>query len=479
MKKFKLFNWMLVVLMAFQFASCSDEPLEGQFPQGGNPGDNEPGAFTAKINGVNFTAASSAAVVFNDGFFTITGVSGSNNAISIAVANVATGSFNLTDIPATDNTAAYIDASSALNPYTTASGLNGSGQMSITTFNEMDMVVSGSFLFTGVRQAIDGDGNPLFDGNGDPIVQEVEITEGVFTAIPFTLNEDGGGGNGGGGNGGGGDPMEPVEDFFALADGEEHVDTSLVTTSNVVGDELVIKIEALTATGQLIRLDIPSDIGIGTFPMESEISDGSMLIGLYNGNTGGENLSSNPGEMTITTFNVTDGILEGTFFFTATDPLMQDPTIVEITEGSFTVFTTDIAIPEPSPFRAVIDGLDFEPAATDVMVTSEEVNMIQTRTITATIPSGREITITLPITVEVGVYDMATEIVNGDEVVGTYTVPNVNTLFSSNPGTLTVQEYDPETGDIRATFSFTAIDNVGTNPAIISITEGEFAQNIL
>lgn len=477
MKKFKLFNWMLVALMAFQFASCSDEPLEGQFPQaGGGPGEGEVGAFTAKINGVNFVAASTSAVVFSDGFFTITGVSGSNNAITISVPNIATGNFSLTDIPDTNNTAAYVDAAQVTNPYTTLSGIGGSGQMVITSYNEIDMLISGSFQFTGARQAQDAQGTPLFDGNGDPIIQQVQITEGLFTAIPYILDEDGGGG---GGNGGGGDPNGPVEDFFALADGEEFVDTTLTTTSNMVGEVLVIKIEALTATGQLIRLDIPSDIGIGTFPMESEISDGSMLIGLYNGNTGGENLSSNPGEMTITTFNTTDGILEGTFFFTARDPLMQDPTVVEITEGTFTVFTTDISIPEPLPFRAVVDGLEFLPAVNDIIVTNNEVNMIESRTITATIPSGREITITLPVNVEVGVYEMAPEVVNGDEVVGTYTLPNVNTVFSSNPGTLTVQEYDSETGEIRATFSFTAIDNVGTNPSIASITEGEFALNIL
>ena len=61
------------------------------------------------------------------------------------------------------------------------------------------------------------------------------------------------------------------DEFFALVDGQEHVDQLLETTLNIVGDDMVFKVEAQTATGSMMRIDIPFDMGVGTFDMEDGI----------------------------------------------------------------------------------------------------------------------------------------------------------------------------------------------------------------
>jgi translation elongation factor EF-1beta len=482
MKKFQLLNWVFIALMAFQFTSCEDEPLVGTFPQQENPSDGLPGAFTASINGVPFTANTISAVVFADGLFTIIGVNGSNNAITLSVPIVAEGNFILTDTPETDNFASYTDAQSAANPYTSASQTGGSGSMVVTSYDETELLISGSFVFEGTRQAADAQGSPIFDSSGDPIIQSVSITNGLFTSIPFTLDMDDGGDPGDGG-GDGGDPTEPVEEFFANVDGVEHVDTSLTTTINMVGDEMIFKVEATTAAGALMRIDVPVDTGLGSFEMVSDISDGTKLIGIYNPNLGGENLSSNPGTITFTQFNLADGIMEATFSFTARDPLNQDPAIYQVTEGSFTVFFDPISLPPGVAFRAVVDGLEFLPDTTPVpppgiadqiTISSEEVNMVAVIKVAAIMMDGREMTLSFPKDIEVGMYVMGTEVVIGDEKVGAYKPAGTEMVFYSSPGTFTVQSYDLETGVMSATFSYNAEDPTGMDPTVRSVTEGEF-----
>ena len=82
-------------------------------------------------------------------------------------------------------------------------------------------------------------------------------------------------------------------------------------------------------------------------------------------------------------------------------------------------------------------------------------------------------------TITPGVYPMSTELVNGDETIGLYTREGSSIEFVSNPGVLTIESYDQETGDISATFLFTAVNPDGVDPTVIQITEGVFNLNLL
>ena len=360
MKKLQLLNWMFIAFLALQFTSCNNEPLEGQFPQQDNPGEIVPGSFTAIVNGVAFTAAFTTATVNVDGDFTITGVSNNNTAIVMTASPLATGSYDLTLNPTNnDNGASYFDVQSETFPFLTLGELGGNGTLNMTAYNETDLIVSGTFNFVAARAVLDGDGNPIVDGNGDVIIENATITQGVFNDIQMTFDENPGGGDPGGGDGSE-DPVD-VDEFFALVDGQEHVDQLLETTLNIIGDDMVFKVEAQTATGSMMRIDIPFDMGLGTFDMEDGISDGTKLIGIYNPNIGGENLSSNPGSITFTQFDTQSGIIEANFSFTARDPLGEDPSVYQVTQGSFTIYFEGTAPPALVPFKALIDGAVLNP----------------------------------------------------------------------------------------------------------------------
>jgi hypothetical protein len=166
MKKLQLFNWMLIAFLALQFTSCTNEPLEGQFPQQDTSGEIVPGSFTAIVNGVAFTAAFTTASVNVDGDFTITGVSANNTAIFLTASPLAIGSYDLTLDGTSTNGASYFDVQSPTNPFITLAETGGSGNMNITAYNETDLIVSGAFSFVGTRAALDANGDPIVDSNG-------------------------------------------------------------------------------------------------------------------------------------------------------------------------------------------------------------------------------------------------------------------------------------------------------------------------
>lgn len=481
MKKLQLLNWMLIAFLALQFTSCTNEPLEGEFPQQDTSGEIVPGSFTALVNDVAFTAAFTTASVNVDGDFTITGVSSNNTAILLTASPLANGSYDLTLNPTNnDNGASYFDVQSETFPFLTLGDIGGGGTLTITNYNETDLIISGTFNFIAARAALDADGEPITDANGDVIIQNASITQGVFTDIQMTFDENPGGGDPGGG-GGSEDPVD-VDQFFALVNGQEHEDQVLTTTLNTVGNDMVFKVEAQTATGSMMRIDIPFDMGIGTFDMEDGISDGTKLIGIYNPNIGGENLSSNPGSITFTEFDTQNGVIVASFSFTARDPLGEDPSVYQVTQGSFTVYFEGTEPPALMPFKAVIDGADFEPSGVNdtLEITDQEINGMNVTFITATLENGRTMKIGFPSdTITPGVYPMSTDLENGDETIGLYTREGSSIEFVSNPGVLTIESYDQETGDISATFLFTAVNPDGVDPTVIQITEGVFNLNLL
>jgi hypothetical protein len=480
MKKLQLFNWMLIAFLALQFTSCTNEPLEGQFPQQDTSGEIVPGSFTAIVNGVAFTAAFTTASVNVDGDFTITGVSANNTAIFLTASPLAIGSYDLTLDGTSTNGASYFDVQSPTNPFITLAETGGSGNMNITAYNETDLIVSGAFSFVGTRAALDANGDPIVDSNGDVIIQNASITQGVFNDIQMVFDENPGGGEPGGG--GGSEEPGDVDEFFALVDGQEHVDILLETTLNTVGDDMIFKVEAQTATGSMMRIDIPFGMGLGTFDMEDGISDGTKLIGIYNPNIGGENLSSNPGSITFTQFDTQNGIIEANFSFTARDPLGEDTSVYQVTQGNFTVYFEGTEPPALIPFKAVIDGADFEPSgANDTLeVAEQEINGMNVTFITATLENGRTMKIGFPSdTITPGEYPMSTEVVNGDQTIGLYIREGSSIEFVSNPGVLIIDSYDQETGDISARFNFTATNPDGVDPTVIQITEGVFNLNLL
>lgn len=460
MNRFQLFNWVLIAFVAFQFTACTNEPLDTDFPDENDPGLLEDGQFKAMIGNTEFLAESTTVVLNSNNELVITGTKESTGeSITIGVENAGTGTFNLTSGSGTQNIGIYFDEENTLNPYTTSLAFGGTGQLQITDLNVMDLTITGTFSILGARPTFDANGDPIVDANGDPVTENIAITLGAFKNLPYDFEEI--------------DEEDPddTDPFFANVNGEEFVEDSFTAEVRVVGDENVVKIEARTETGELLRIDIPENVGIGTFSMES-ISNGAKLIGIYNDGQGGNNLTSNPGTITITEFSTLSGKIKATFSFTGTDPVGGSSDTVQVTQGSLNVSYT----PMPGtndPFSVKVDDEDFGTTSATAIYTTFAGNEIIR--ITATV--GNELlSVTFPGTIEAGTYEMDPTLENFQNIVGIYAPDTENNPvnYSSNSGILIINSYNEVTGNIEGRFSFSATDPNGVDPQTFEVTEGQF-----
>jgi len=458
-----LFKGVLFTFMALLIFSCDNEPLEGEFPQDQIPSQLDPGQFKAQIDGSNFASTTGQATVNENNKMILTAPDdNTGNTIRLTAENIGVGAFNLTFSDGTiANLGEFIEQGDLQNPYASVQLLGGSGQLQITEYDVTALTVSGTFTFVGTRLVLDGQGNPT--------TEEVSITGGVFNKIPFTqiIDNDNGGG--------GGDP-DPMDTFAAEIDATEFVVDTLIVERIVLSDIPMIRIMAKDAEGAKIRVDVPEQLGVGTFDMVS-ISNGTQLIGLYNSNTGGENLTSNPGSITITEFNTVRGYLTASFNFTGTDPFNEDPTTVEVSQGEFSVRYEPDPMNPNTPFTAEIDEVFFNPGFN---ISAVETIIEGNSVVRVTATSGTErIQIIFPAVLTPGTYGMSDQIADGDEVVGFYTPQDgLSPIYTSNPGELTLTAFDLTTGILEGTFYFTASDPDGINPEVFEVTEGSFTMVI-
>jgi hypothetical protein len=461
MKILKYAGRTISLLLFFIHFSCVNEPLEGDFPQDDGVLNIEEGEFRANVGIGDFSTGLAEGVLSNTDLLTITGtVPDTGESIVLTIENPGVGTFNITAGLGTQNSGVYIETNPE-NPFVSDGTFGVFGQLNITEFDAQNATVSGTFSFTGVRVVLDVDGNPVLDSNGQPTLETEEITNGIFNKIPYTTEDQGGGGT-------------PITDeFFAKVDGVNFDAESVTTSLNTVAGVSVVKIVAVNELGEIIRIDIPEDLGIGTFAMEP-LSDGTKLIGLFNPATVGENLTSNPGTINITRFNVFTGIIEATFEFTATDPLGQDPSIAEITEGSFKVDYISSPGDTVTSFTAFIDGEFFGPDS--IFVGETIFNGLSRFNITAIISdTGQKMGLFFPTDIEIGTYEMTTNLIDGSEKFCQYTPEIGETItYISNPGTLTISDYDQDAGFVEGTFTYTALDLTAQDPEVYQITEGEF-----
>ncbi len=470
MKKNNFFSWILFLTLISSFVACDDEPLEGDFPQEEETTVEE-GQFKATVEGNDFiTNATTAVLTTSNNVLTLTAVKGdTGETIILTVENPAEGTFNLTlGNPSLVNNGSYLDGVDNNNPYISVFAMGGSGQLQLTEFDTTTNKVSGTFSFVAVRLLLDANGQPVTDGSGNPVIETRNITVGSFNKIAFTIDDTAGGG---------GNNQSPNDVFFAKVDGEDFVADTISTTQTMVGDTDMINIIGHNAAGQSIRLDFPQGLGVGTFPMEA-LSDGTKIIGLYNANNAGENLTSNPGTLTISEYNTGEGTIKGTFEFTGSDPLNIDPTIVEITEGNFELYGLDLSVEVNSSFSADINSVSFSPD--EVSVTQDTFNGVNRVSIIAKdTNTNQEVDLLFPKDITVGTYAMESLLVNGYEKIGVYT-PNTGSseTFKSTIGTLTITAYDLETDVIEGTFEFQSEDLTGTSTDVHQITNGVFLVEI-
>lgn len=87
-----------------------------------------------------------------------------------------------------------------------------------------------------------------------------------------------------------------------------------------------------------MELTFPLTITEDTFDMETEVIVGDEIVARYTPLVGTSiTYISSPGILTITNYDIDNGIIEGIFNFTGRDGSGQDPTVYQVTNGSFLV----------------------------------------------------------------------------------------------------------------------------------------------
>lgn len=459
MKKFQLLNYLLVAFLAIQFTACDNEPLEGTFPQD-DPNTAAEGEFKAKVNGQDFLAETASGVLSDD-VLVITGLkTTTGESISLSIAEAGVGTFDLTAGTGTQTFGTYIDSNTPVNPYISFVAFGGTGEVTLTEMDMELMTVTGTFNFVGGRMQLDAEGNPVLDGNGDPVIETVEVTSGAFNTIEYTIEDYGDGG---------------VDDiFFAKVDGVDFIAETLTVTQVTIAGIPMLNVVATNAAGATIRVDIPENQGVGGPWDMVPISNGTKLIAMYNDGAGGEDLTSSPGSIRILEFGTTTGKLWAQFNFRASDPLGTDPAIHQITEAGFVVDYIANSGDITNVLVAEIDGVSYMPDMLDIVQTP--VSGIPTVWITTEDTTNAQfLRLTFPEAIEVGMYQMTTDLTVGDEKIALY-IPDTTDPrnFKSVTGTLSIVSYDTTEKIIEGTFEFSAIDTTGQDPTVYQIANGAF-----
>ncbi|MCF6308093.1 MAG: DUF6252 family protein [Flavobacteriaceae bacterium] len=305
MKK-QIINLSLILLSIIVISSCSSS----------DDSDNNinDGQLTLTIDGEEFTAEGQnvAATLFN-GTFNLTTINpATGETIVITVSNASESTFDLGAAANAQNGAVYVV--SGENAYgTVAEG--GSGQLNITKLDEENLLTSGNFEFIAVRSSVDNQGNI--------ITETVTITNGSFSNLTLTTEIPSGGGN---------------NSFSADIDGEALNPNSITSLELTIGGNTTIFVTATNnSTAQSVSLTFPGDPTVGTHELSSFSGD---YTGSYNPSLGGgTNLyTSNPGTVTITSYDAVAKTMEGTFEFTAKRLDPNDPDITYIvSNGEFSV----------------------------------------------------------------------------------------------------------------------------------------------
>ena len=493
MIKSNLTRWSVLFLLVLFVTSCDDEVLTGQFNQETCFDSAEPGKMRASIDElIDFNVevlVSSDDTYSRNGGFMVTHENGFQHLyigalddtygiISMDIINPEVGIHDLATINEfgfTDNSNNHelLKSFGLYNPngtedtgqvernYVSYADQGGSGQVEITELDLGNQIVSGTFSFIGNRLQVDPvSGDVILDGNGNPIIETIEVSCGNFNSIPYTFLISGG-------NTG---PF--FTDFYAEVDGSEFVENMVTVDRVTSGGNAILYIKATSISGKLIRIDIPEDLGEGTFTFEP-ISDGSKLTALFNNNNGSETLTANPGTITISNFDRVNGVIEATFSFTGTDPFGNDPSVVEVTNGDFKLSFNSNGGPSDM-LSASVDGVAHE-TSTLTVVNSEfiGVDIVTISTLTA---ENQSLSIVFPKNIEVGSYNMSPNVTNGNQKVGLYSPDDgVVTSLRSNSGSFSITSYDMTTGEIEGTFEFEAIDIFGQNSDEYAVTSGSFS----
>ena len=277
--------------------SCSDSNDDSN--------NNNPmsGTFQVDFDGQTFVADVVSSVK-TDNNINITGLRGTNGeSVILTVLGTTVGTYPLGLV----SNQVDLSAGAYVEPNNVGSGVFvtapndavSQGEVIITEIDAVNLTISGTFSFTGTN------------GSTDAVK---EFTNGVFFQIPYS---DGLVGNN--------------NSFFAKVNGTEFVEDTVLAISLSTGGMASIAISATKNNNQTIGLYLNTDVAPGTYDF---VGFGAIPAAQYNVST--SEITNGNGTFTITTHDIANRHIVGTFQFTAS-PFIGTGATYEITEGSFDV----------------------------------------------------------------------------------------------------------------------------------------------
>ncbi|QYJ68092.1 DUF6252 family protein [Flavobacterium litorale] len=297
--------------MTLGFVSCDTEPVDPVFLDF-VPDSEQPSSFEVTIDGELFQATTSNASI-GQGLIGIQGVGSNGKNISIVLegTTLSIGAYAPSDVlmiyqPETnDDDLGYINYDPDLviggeipdNIY--------EGAFTITNIDTVNQTISGTFSFTG------------YWSNSDDEIEAVELTNGVFTNVPYVDNNN--------------NPNPGSDEDYITADVDGAETNFIIAIAVVSGNYLTVSGQNVAPPKQ-IQLIMDADITPGTYDITEDGGFNNGVTGLYS--EGLVLYVVQSGQLTIIS---NDGnSVKGTFAFSAYKA-EDESEIIEITNGDFDI----------------------------------------------------------------------------------------------------------------------------------------------
>ncbi|MGJ8593647.1 MAG: DUF6252 family protein [Aquaticitalea sp.] len=298
MKHFKLFFTLMMASTLLMVQSCSDSDDSNNNPPAAA------GTFQVDFDGQTYVAdvVSSTIIDNNINIAGLRGTEGENVNITVFGSTVGTYQLGVTMNQVEVNGAAYIEPNNDGSGVfvSIGDGTTAQGEVVITEIDEVNLTISGTFNFTGTN------------GNTEEVK---EFTNGSFNRIPYI---DG--------------LVANDNQFFAKVDGAEFVEDLVAGVNLSTGGQSSLGITATKNSNETIGLYFDSEVAPGTYDFGGF---GSVPLAQYNVST--SEITIGTGTFTITTHDIANKHIVGTFEFTSEAVFGGTGATYEITEGSFDV----------------------------------------------------------------------------------------------------------------------------------------------
>lgn len=280
----KLFVLFAFAVFIFSTWSCSND--DDATP------DDEQGQMSAIVSGEHWKAETVSAGAIQ-GRFSISGIASDGSTISLALNGFGVGEYN--SYSGASNAFVWQPSSGALGYASNAP--MGIGQVFVEEVNEQDSLISGTFYFL-AQEPSSGDTVSVFDGE--------------FTDVRYHLQ------------------TMTVGDNFLKTKIDGNLWEAVMVTGYVNGNKLHIN-GTNSDVSRTVSLIIPATTTTGNYAIGNPFS--ATYGGIYL--TGNTSLTANSGALTITSHDLINKVIQGTFSFEATE--FFGSASASLTEGSFYV----------------------------------------------------------------------------------------------------------------------------------------------